>query len=185
MEILDARPADAESIAAVARASWHAAYDDLLGAETVEETVDSWYDAESLREQIRETPDSEGSACFFVATTSDELVGFANAGPARGWESDPDGPDAFFSRLYVAPDYWGEGIGTELTATVARRLRDAGHQQVWLEVFDENGRGRSFYGSLGFERIGSVTETFGGTDVTTVHLSMPVADLIAATPAAE
>lgn len=182
MNVRDAKPEDAAGIAAVARASWHAAYDDLLGADTVEETVDSWYDADSLRAEIQET--EEGVGCFLVAD-ADGVIGFANAGPARGWEGDPAGPDAFFSRLYVAPDSWGEGIGTKLTATVARRLADAGRKRVWLEVFEANERGRSFYESVGFERIGSVTETFGGRDVTTVHLSAPVPALVEATPAVE
>jgi len=184
MDVRDARPEDAESIAAVARASWHAAYDDLLGAGTVERTVDSWYDTDSLREEVREAAASDGD-CFLVASTGDGVVGFANAGSARDWESDPNGPDAFFSRLYVAPHVWGEGIGTELTAGVARLLRDAGHEQVWLEVFDANERGRSFYESLGFERIGSVTEEFGGHEVTTLHLSTLVADLVESTPSPE
>lgn len=180
MEIRDAEPSDAAAIAAVARESWHAAYDDILGAETVESTVDEWYGDDSLREQIREAADAEG-ACFLVAD-DDGVVGFANAGPSRDWASDPDDPDAFFSRLYVAPERWGEGVGTELTAHVVRRLREAGHERVWLEVFDENDRGRTFYESLGFERIGSVGETFAGTEVTTLHLAAPLADLVDATP---
>ena len=184
MEISDATGADAEAVAALARASWHAAYDDLLGPETVEATVDEWYDTESLRAGIGETAAAE-AACFLVAEDDGELVGYANAGPARDWESDPDEPDAFFSRLYVAPEHWGEGVGTELTAAVARRLRDAGHERVWLEVFDANERGRGFYESVGFERIGSVTETFGDTDVTTLHLSAPLSDVVEATPSVE
>ncbi|MBP1986461.1 GNAT family N-acetyltransferase [Halolamina salifodinae] len=182
MEIRDARPADAAAVAAVARGSWHAAYDDLLGPETVDETVDAWYDIESLREGISEAVADPGR-CFFVAESDDGdgVAGFANAGGARDWESDPDGPDAFFSRLYVVPDHWGEGIGTRLSRAVARHLRDQGHERVWLEVFAANERGRAFYESLGFERIGSVTETFGGTDVTTLHLAAPVDALATAT----
>ncbi|MFD1524862.1 GNAT family N-acetyltransferase, partial [Halolamina salina] len=128
--------------------------------------------------------DAADGACFLVAD-DDGVVGFANAGPARDWESDPDDPDAFFSRLYVAPDRWGEGVGSELAAHVAHRLRGAGHERVWLEVFDGNDRARGFYESLGFERIGSVTETFGGTEVTTLHLAAPVSALVAATPSVE
>jgi ribosomal protein S18 acetylase RimI-like enzyme len=183
MEIRDAAPDDADAVAAVARESWHAAYDDLLGAETVDATVDEWYDADSLREEIRAVNAADG-ACFLIADDGG-VIGFANAGPARDWESDPDDPDAFFSRLYVAPEHWGAGVGTELTARVARRLRKAGHERVWLEVFDGNDRGRGFYESLGFERIGSVTEAFGGTEVTTLHLAAPLSRLVETTPSDE
>ena len=39
---------DAAAIQAVARDSWHAAYDDVLGPERVDDTVSSWYDPERL-----------------------------------------------------------------------------------------------------------------------------------------
>ena len=178
MEIREATSADADAIAAVAGASWHAAYDDLLGSEIVAETVDSWYDVESLRAGIREAAGA-GAACFVVAAVDGEIVGFANAGPARDRQADPDGPDAFLSRLYVAPDRWGEGIGTDLLASVTRRLRDAGHERLRLEVFAGNERGRSFYGSQGFERVGSETETFGGREVETLQLSARLSDPLA------
>jgi ribosomal protein S18 acetylase RimI-like enzyme len=184
MGIRDATAADAAAVAAVARASWHAAYDDLLGADTVDRTVDEWYDTDSLRREIDETSAAD-AACFLVAETGDEVVGFANAGQARDWESDPDGPDAFFSRLYVAPEHWSQGVGSRLTARVVDDLRDAGHERVWLEVFAANERGRGFYESLGFEQIGSVDETFGGTEVTTLHLSAPLSRVAGTTPSVE
>lgn len=180
MEIRDATPEEADRIAAVARASWHAAYDDVLGAETVDSVVDEWYEPASLERQIREA--SSGEAAFFVGVDGEEVVGFANGGPAREYETDPEPPDAFFSRLYVHPDTWGEGVGTELTGRLARHLRDAGFERVWLEVFEQNERAYGFYQALGFEQVGAVTETFGGTDVTTAHLATDVSALVKATP---
>lgn len=187
MELRDAAPADAEAIATVARRSWHEAYDELLGAETVDTTVDRWYDPESLRETTRgaAAADSEltrEKTVFLVAERDGSITGFTNAGPASDSESDPDA-DAFLARLYVHPDHWGAGIGTALTGRLARRLRDAGYERVWLEVFAENDPGREFYESLGFERIGSQRETFGGTELTTLQLAMDVTALIAATSA--
>lgn len=173
MSLRDARPADAEAIADVARASWHAAYDDLLGAEAVDHTVGRWYAPDSLRERLSRTAGRD-DAVFLVADVDDEVIAFADAGPA-----DADDPaDAFFSRLYVHPRRWGEGVGTELTAAVCGRLREASYDSVWLEVFEANGVGRSFYESLGFERVGSVEETFGGTTLTTLHLRASLSTLL-------
>lgn len=184
MELRDATPADAEAIATVARTSWHEAYDELLGAETVDATVDEWYAPASLRDSITEIRrddssdgDEDREAVFLVAERDGSVVGFTNAGPARDRESDPDA-DAFLSRLYVHPDHWGASIGTALTERLARRLQSAGYERVWLEVFAENERGRAFYESLSFERVGSVTETFGGTDLTTLHLETAVRALV-------
>lgn len=188
MKLRDARPADAEAIAAVARASWHGAYDGLLGAETVDATVDRWYDPDSLRDAIRDAAvagsDQNDESAFLVAERDGAVVGFANAGATDQREGDREPSDAFLSRLYVHPDHWSAGVGTALTARVARRLRDAGYERVWLEVFAENERAREFYGALGFERVGSEREQFGGTDVTTLHLETAVRALVAATEAA-
>jgi ribosomal protein S18 acetylase RimI-like enzyme len=180
MQIRDATPDDADRVATVARASWHAAYDEVLGAATVDGVVDEWYDAESLESQISETDDTD--AAFLVAVADGELVGFANGGPAREYDSDPDEPDAFLSRLYVHPDVWGKGHGSRLAGRLARRLDDAGYERVWLEVFEANERAYGFYEALGFEQVGAVTETFGGTDVTTAHLAVDVSTLVTATP---
>lgn len=185
MELRDASPADAEAIAAVARASWHEAYDELVGAETVDSTVDRWYDPESLRETIAAAAGADSAVTgeetvFLVAEREGAIRGFANAGPAPDSENGPEA-DAFLARLYVHPDHWGAGIGTALTRRLARRLRDAGYERVWLEVFAENDPGRGFYESLGFERVGSERETFGGTELTTLQLAMDVTALVAAT----
>lgn len=47
-----AREADAEAVHQVARESWHAAYDDILGADTVDAVVAEWYEVEGLRDAI-------------------------------------------------------------------------------------------------------------------------------------
>lgn len=191
MNVRDARPTDAEAVAAVARASWHAAYDDLLGAGTVDATVDQWYDPDSLAAEIDAAAETEAvvaaeePSLFLVAEADGDVVGFANAGPARDWEGDPAAPDAFLSRLYVHPDKWGGGVGTALTQRVARGLRGAGYETVWLEVFAENEIGRGFYESLGFERVGRADEEFGGTELTTLHLAAELSTVVNATQAAE
>jgi ribosomal protein S18 acetylase RimI-like enzyme len=179
MQIRDADPADTVAIATVARASWHAAYDDLLGADTVDATVDDWYAADSLQEEIAAVNEDDDTV-FLVGEQAGEIEGFATAGPVADGERSPARADAFVSRLYVDPDCWGRGIGTALIRRVTNRLQEAGHERVWLEVFAENDAGRGFYESLGFERVGAVEEPFGDEERTTIHLAMDVSDLLAA-----
>lgn len=179
MHVRDARPDDATRIASVARASWHAAYDDILGDSTVDSTVDRWYDPSSLESELDETA-ARDDAVFLVAERDSTVVGFANAGPART----PDDPaESFFSRLYVHPDHWGNGVGSRLTEATCRRLREAGHETIWLEVFAENAVGRSFYESVGFDRVDAVEESFGGTALTTLHLRANLDTVLAAVDA--
>lgn len=145
---------DVWAIHEIARESWHAAYDDLLGSDRVDEVVDDWYAFGDIESSITDTSERDDAA-FLVATDppaagpekTTEYYGFAHAVP---WPEDPS--VAFLARLYVQPDSWNDGIGsallegleTELSATVDR---------VRLAVLADNEIGISFYESAGFERV--------------------------------
>jgi ribosomal protein S18 acetylase RimI-like enzyme len=149
MEDVSIRPAtvdDAEGIQQVARNSWHAAYDAVIGANQVDETVDSWYDPERLVGDDIEQPER----LLFVATDDGEIVGFA--------EAVPDGEDdllAHLYRLYVAPGEWRQGIGRSLLDHIETRLDDRGFDRLHLSVMAENDVGVNFYESSGFHRVGT------------------------------
>ncbi len=106
-----ANPDDAEAIRSVALASWHAAYDDLLGSESVERTVEDWYGIEGLREVI-----DRSDHVVRVAET-DSITRFAHAGPRN------DNPRiAILYRIYVRPGQWNKGIGGRLLDTIEHDL---------------------------------------------------------------
>jgi ribosomal protein S18 acetylase RimI-like enzyme len=164
------RPAqreDAEAVRAVGRASWHAAYDDVLGAERVDETIDEWWDLPGLRRAI----DDEDSV-FLVAEADtaaratagddapgvDGLVAAAYGHPDRGEAGVYE-----LSRIYVHPDCTGEGLGGALLDRLRERL-PKGTERLRLVVLAENEDGVAFYESYGFERVDSrVVETDGET----------------------
>lgn len=142
---------DVEGVQRVARAAWHAAYDAVLGADRVDETVDSWYDPARLVEDDVAADDRP----FFVAVTdgndgAEIVVGFAEAAP----DDDADAL-AHLYRIYVHPDHWGEGIGTALLDRIETSLRERGFDRLELSVMAENDVGVAFYESMGFERVGS------------------------------
>jgi len=143
--VREAIPEDAGRIQSVARETWHAAYDDILGSGTVDDTVDEWYALDRLREQV-----DDPEHAFYVAET-DGIAGFAHARP----DSERAGVWAL-GRLYVRPDRWSEGIGTRLLARVEADARDAGADHLRLGVLTDNEIGVSFYESRGF---GFVEET--------------------------
>ncbi|WP_049971521.1 GNAT family N-acetyltransferase [Haladaptatus cibarius] len=142
------RPAesdDAPAIRRVARESWHAAYDDIIGADTVDETIDQWYDIERLRESATNS-DHE----FFVAEREEgeEIVGIVHAAPS----SDENGVFQLL-RIYVVSDEWGSGMGSRLLSRVEERLRERGGETLRLTVLADNDVGVGFYESRDFERV--------------------------------
>lgn len=134
-----ATPEDAESIRRVATKSWHATYDSIIGSEAVEETIDEWYELDGLASSI-----TRDGAPMFLAI-ADRAIGFAQGGRSN------DGPaGATVSRIYVVPEQWGSGCGSELLNRLFEEFRAVGHDSVWLAVMAENEVGRSFYDSHDF-----------------------------------
>ena len=137
-------PEDAHKIQQVARKTWHAAYDTVLGVQSVDETVDSWYDTERLITDDIEPPER----LLFVATTEGTVIGFAEAVP-----DSTDEALAHLYRIYVTPEYWGRGIGSTLLAHIETHLNERGFDRLELSVIAENEVGVSFYEKHGFHRI--------------------------------
>jgi ribosomal protein S18 acetylase RimI-like enzyme len=141
VEFRVAVPEDAELVQRVARSSWHAAHDDIIGESAVEELLDKWYDRDRLEKSI-----AHQDAVMFLATDTDEVVGFAQGGLSE------EGPaDATVGAIYVLPEYWDEGIGTELLDRLFDVFQTDGLDSAWLTVMADNDVARSFYDTYGFE----------------------------------
>ncbi|ELZ12241.1 GCN5-like N-acetyltransferase [Halovivax asiaticus JCM 14624] len=170
---------------AVARESWHAAYDDVIGAETVDRTIDRWYALDSLADQITDAAGRD-DATFLVYERVDssdgdddthadsarsgtdgvepmkaasKIVGFAHAGP----HPDRTGT-AKLSRIYVRPAVWGDGVGSRLLEQVERELGPH-FETLWLEVLADNDVGVSFYEATGFVRVDEQESVLGDGEV--------------------
>ena len=155
VEFREAVDRDAESVQRVARKSWHAAHDHIIGEAAVEELLDRWYGHDELEERI----DRE-DAPMFLAIADGEIVGFVQGGPSD------DGPaDAVVGSIYVRPGYWDEGVGTELLNRLFDTLRADSRDSVWLSVMADNDVGRSFYDKHGFEVHEERTVELAGRDV--------------------
>jgi GNAT superfamily N-acetyltransferase len=146
-----AEESDVAAIADVARASWHAAYDDILGPETVDDTVDEWYDEQELLDAV-------GGACFLVAETED-VIGFAHASEL----ADKTGVAELY-RLYVDPEYWGNGVGSKLLSRVEDVLRERGVDRLQTIVIEANDVGRTFYEDRGFGPVKELSSELPGAE---------------------
>lgn len=148
--IRPARTEDAAGIARVARRTWHAAYDAILGPATVEQAVARYYRPASLEVEI------DDAAHFLVAEADDAVVGYAHAGPRDGTPG-----VAELYRLYVRPERWDDGIGSALLERVVDEVRTDGLERVRLDVLAANDRAIGFYRDRGFEPAGRTAGTFG------------------------
>lgn len=159
MEFREADPGDAPAIRRVARRSWHEAYDEIIGAQAVEEKIDEWYGVPTLEESI-ERADSP-----MIVAVEEDVIGFAQGGPSDG------GPaSASLWRIYLLPEFWGDGLGGTLLELVFDELRADGHDDVWLSVMADNSVGRAFYQKHGFEIQERQTTELAGQEITDLVL---------------
>ena len=149
-----------------------------------EPAVAVWLAANSARrEGLPPRPEQEARArghvsnpwaFLFVADDAGEVVGMALG--VQGLFNDGAGPPVkglcHVSMVFVAPDYWGRGIGGRLVDALLKdaRLRDYDRAQLWTH--SDNARARRLYEGRGFRASGREKEEFGDL---IVHLQRALA----------
>lgn len=84
---------------------------------------------------------------WWVATSADDLVGFAGIGPSR----DPVAMGlGELDTIAVQPAWWRRGVGRALMAVALRHLATDGYQSAILWTFAGYPRGDGFYRSMGW-----------------------------------
>jgi ribosomal protein S18 acetylase RimI-like enzyme len=164
VEVRDATPADAGAIAKVLVRSWRAAYrgllpDDVLAGLSVPEREQFWSGV------LTDLPPRTRTA---VATITGTVVGFAATGPplVPADRADPALGDLY--ALYLTPDVWRRGIGTQLHTAALDRLRSCGFTHAGLWVLDTNDRAIRFYQRHGWTDTGR-TQLDRGPGDTELH----------------
>lgn len=69
-------------------------------------------------------------------------------------ESDVDNARFLVDGIFVAPETRGRGVGSRLIEALAQEARARGHDEIRLEVVDENIRARALYERRGFVAAG-------------------------------
>ncbi|ALX65706.1 GNAT family N-acetyltransferase [Microbacterium sp. XT11] len=139
LTIREARPSDADGIAAVHVRAWRAAYrglvaQDVLDGLLISERAEGWRDV--LAQPL---PTGLGT---FVAERGGEIVAWVSIGAGRDDDRLLDGE---VYGLYADPSAWSTGAGHALLEDAERRLADAGHARAYLWVLDGNERADAFY----------------------------------------
>jgi ribosomal protein S18 acetylase RimI-like enzyme len=93
-----------------------------------------------------------------VADDAGVVVGVAQGAPAR--EDGGTGPvlpgRCHLSMVFVAPDRWGEGIGSVLVDAGMALAAGLGYDTVQLYTHEDNDRAQRLYAGKGFVRDGDV-----------------------------
>jgi ribosomal protein S18 acetylase RimI-like enzyme len=139
----------------------------------VEPAVAVWFAANSARrEGLPPQPEQEARArdhvsnpraFLLVADVAGEVVGMALGEQALS--KDGAGPPVrglcHVSMVFVAPEYWGMGIGGRLVDALLPEARSRGYDRAQLWTQSDNARARRLYKGRGFVPSGREKDEFG------------------------
>jgi len=164
--IEQARPEDADRIAALHVAAWKWAYKDLLPAEYLA-SLDVAQRAVMWKGALGTT-----AIRVWLGRVGGELAGFAATGPSR--DTGAGTSTGELGALYVLEERSRMGVGSALLSACVKDLHGRGFQPLTAWTFEKNARALAFYEKNGWTKDGaSGVETFAGKAVRElrVHLS--------------
>lgn len=163
---------DARAIAEAHVASWRAAYADILGLD------DDWATPARIEERERTWTEriplvtDEGHRTW-VAEVGGQVAGFAFTRPTNDDDLNPL-EVAELEALYLAPPYFGSGVGKRLLDRSISGMRSQGFLQATLWVLEENLRAMHFYRREGWRPDGARSACFRVMNAPAVRFRLPL-----------
>ncbi|MCZ8373756.1 MAG: GNAT family N-acetyltransferase [Beijerinckiaceae bacterium] len=163
------RPVRQDDLAAVRDVlirTWHATYDEALGAAKVAEMTARWHSPEALQRQMEDMLAQPGLRTFLVAEQDGRVIATASAHLVA--ESRIE-----ISRIYILPEFQRGGLGRRLLQNLLATFPAASHAR--LEVEPRNARALGFYRRHGFLPVSSGVACGGDAQAGIAHLVLEAA----------
>lgn len=139
MEIRPVRDADDRfSISHVYEESWKSAYQGIIPK--------AYLDAIPSGRWVHSVDDPARHSLLML--DGGDIIGTASYGPSRFLDRRGYGE---IVSIYLLPEYFGWGYGTQLLQSVMSELGQMGYPDIFLWVLEENTRARRFYERHGFQ----------------------------------
>ena len=140
---------DAPGIADVHVRSWQVAYRGLID----QDFLDRLSLAEHLSMWRHRLEAADPDLHVLVAEAGDELIGFSSFGPSRDGDAGVSTAEVY--AIYLAPEWFGTGVGRRLFDRTADALVGLGFRDSTLWVLEVNDRARRFYEVAGWRWDGA------------------------------
>lgn len=133
-----------------------------LGASTFAETFAADNTAEDLAAYMatsfsfeRVTAELEDPAStFLIAEVEGRAAGYAKLHDGESEKSVEGANPVELVRLYVSREWLGRGLGEQLMRACVAEAQHAGHETLWLGVWERNARAQAFYRKWNFRAVG-------------------------------
>ncbi|WP_291271018.1 GNAT family N-acetyltransferase [Geothrix sp.] len=159
MVIRPALPADAQALAALGERLWRETYAGLIPASNLELHLAETFGPD------RQAAELADPACrTLVIEEGGALRGYTllrAGGPEEARASFHFVNPLEVARFYVDASLHGRGAAQALMAAALNHAASAGHDGVWLQVWEQNPRAIRFYAKVGFTDAGEATFRVG------------------------
>jgi len=147
-----AKPSDAPEIAEVGASSWEAAYKDIIPMEYIK--------TRNAERRKNPRPVADDNATEYVIQIEGKTIGIMGIGAA----TDDDTDDSYYELywIYLHPDYYRKGIGTQAVNFAFDKARKLDKRFMTVWVLAENHNSIKFYEKCGFVADGKTkTREYG------------------------
>ncbi|HEX8557760.1 MAG TPA: GNAT family N-acetyltransferase [Pyrinomonadaceae bacterium] len=133
-----------------------------LGARTFSETFAADNSPEDMAAYLAATFNparqagelNDPASTFFIAEVGGLAAGYAQLHAGEPAEGVAGPKPVELVRLYVSREWLGRGVGEALMRACVDGARRAGHETLWLGVWERNGRAQAFYRKWDFRAVG-------------------------------
>lgn len=159
MRIRPALPADAQELALLGERLWRETYAGLIPSSNLE-----WHLAATFGPARQAAELADPANLTLALEAGGKLLGYALL---RAHGPEPEHPGCPFfrplevARFYVDKSLHGGGAAARLMAAALNHASAAGHDGVWLQVWEQNPRAIRFYAKAGFLDAGDASYRIG------------------------
>ena len=101
------------------------------------------------------------ASAFLIAEVDGQAAGYAKLHAGETPKDIEGSRPIELVRLYISRDWFGRGVGEALMRACLDEARSAGHQTLWLGVWERNARAQAFYRKWDFRTVGEHTFHLG------------------------
>ncbi len=136
-------------VAQIAEPIWYATYEPIIGADAVAYMIDKFQSVPAIHRQLKE----EGYV-YCLISADGKAVGYIGLVPHKEGKM-------FLSKLYVQPEYRGQGIPRAAFRFISGLCREEGLKEIYLTVNKQNTHAIEVYKHHGFYEIDAVVSDIG------------------------
>lgn len=150
-------PSEARSFADLCARTFRETYVGQVPDDALDAYVADTFNAARQRKELEEP-----TTTVFLADDAGLSLGYALVRRESSPEEVAGRSPLALGRLYVDEPARGKGVGSALFARVLDHAAAAGHDQLWLTVWEHNARAFKVYTHWGFLDVGAISFDFAG-----------------------